>query len=73
MRAKGPATCLCDELCVSLHVAVALNLEGLPSVCAAARAASLVIQYKVFEKQTHLGPVLGHRKDFFGAFFYFFS
>lgn len=47
MRAKGPATCLCDELCVSLHMAVALNLEGLPSVCAAARAASLVIQYKV--------------------------
>lgn len=32
MRGKGPATCLCDELCVSLHMAVALNLEGLLSV-----------------------------------------
>lgn len=54
MRAEGPATCLCDELCVSLHVAVALNLEGLPSARAAARAASLVIQYQVIPLKSKL-------------------
>lgn len=54
MRAEGPATCLCDELCVSLHVAAALNLEGLPSACVAARAASLVIQYKVIPLESTL-------------------
>lgn len=54
MRAEGPATCLCDELCVSLHVAVALNLEGLPSACVAARAASSVIQYKVIPLKSRL-------------------
>lgn len=71
MRAKGPATCLCDELRVSLHMAVALNLGGLPSVCAAARAAALVIQGDSCIKQTHLGSVLGKRRDFY--FFFFFG
>lgn len=74
MRAKGPATCLCDELCVSLHVAVALNLGGLPSVCAAARAASLVIQYKVFPLKSRLtwDQFWGTGRIFFGHFSIFF-
>lgn len=74
MRAEGPATCLCDELCVSLHVAVALNLEGLPSARAAARAASLVIQYKVILLKSRLtwDHFWGTGGIFLSTFLFFF-
>lgn len=75
MRAEGPATCLCDELCVSLHVAVALNLEGLPSACAPAGAASLVMQHEMIPlKRDSPGTSSGAQEGFFFlVLFYFFS
>lgn len=64
MRAKCPATCVCDELCVSLQMAAALNLEGLPSACAETKASSFVVHCKVIAVSSGLGSVLGHGWDF---------
>lgn len=54
MRAECPATCSCDGLCVSLHVAAALNLEGLPSACVEMRVSSFVVQCKLMIVQSGL-------------------